>query len=180
MFSVLLRHRFEPKTWAPLDRAYSAMWLPTKPVMPVIRIRMLAALPEKIRAFARFRRLYATPQSAPASKTAYRRPVEICRLGSHAGGREALLHATPSRRPHLRPAPGLGEQVEHGLPQRPMIVGRHEEARHALRHHVQVAGHSRGDDGQPAGHGLEDSQGQPLLARGRRIEIQGGEEARGL
>src|SRR5262249_53574123 len=155
--SVLLRHRFEPKTWAPLDRAYSAMWLPTKPVMPVMRIRMPAALPEKIRAFARFRRLYATPQSAPASKTADGRSVDVRRLGGHAGGREAL-HATPSRRPHLRPAPGIGEQVEHGLPQRPMIVGRHEKARHVLRHHVHVAGHSRGGDGQTAGHGLEDGQ----------------------
>src|SRR5262249_1069212 len=159
------------KTWAPLDRAYSAMWLPTKPVMPVMRIRMPAVLPEKIRAFARFRRLYATPQSAPACKTACGRSVEICRLGGHAGGRETLLTATPSRRPHFRPAPGIGEQVEHGLSQLPMIVGRHEEARRALLHHVHVARHSRGDDGQRAGHGLEDGQGQPLLARGRRIEI---------
>src|SRR5215469_11282619 len=105
------------------------MWLPTKPVMPVMRIRMPAALPEKIRAFARFRRLYATLQSAPASKTACGRPVEVRRLGGHARGREALLHAMPSRCTHLRPAPGLGEEVEHGLPQLPMIVGRHEEAR---------------------------------------------------
>src|SRR5215469_4942667 len=114
------------------------MWLPTKPVIPVIRIRMRAALPEKIRAFAQFRRLYATPQSVPASKTAYRRPVEVRRLGGHPGGREALLHPTSSRRPHIRPASGLGEQVEHGLPQRPMIVRRHEEARHAVLHHVHV------------------------------------------
>src|SRR5206468_7706578 len=39
-FSVLLRHRVEPKTWAPLARAYSAMWLPTNPVIPVISIRI--------------------------------------------------------------------------------------------------------------------------------------------
>ena len=40
MFSVLLRQRVEPKTSAPLAKAYSAMWLPTKPVMPVISTRM--------------------------------------------------------------------------------------------------------------------------------------------
>ena len=40
MFSVLLRHRLEPKTCAPLARAYSAMWLPTNPVMPVISTRI--------------------------------------------------------------------------------------------------------------------------------------------
>src|SRR6266540_165396 len=39
MFSVLLRHRTEPKTFAPCASAYSAMWLPTNPLMPVISTR---------------------------------------------------------------------------------------------------------------------------------------------
>src|SRR5215510_14646191 len=178
MFSVLLRHRFEPKTWAPLDRAYSAMWLPTKPVMPVIRIRMPAELPKKIRAFARLRRLYATLQSAPRSKTARRGPVEVGRLSGHARRREALLHAPPSCLPHRRPSARLGEQIAHGPPQRPMIVGRDEEARHAFFHHVHVARRQRGGHGEPHGHGLEDGQGQPLFAGGRHIEIHGGEHPR--
>src|SRR5262247_1010718 len=180
MFSVLLRHRFEPKTLAPLDRAYSAMWLPTKPVMPVIRIRMPAVLPEKIRAFARLRRLYATPESAPASKTAHRGPVELRRLLRHARGGEALLDATPPRLPHGRPPSGCGEQVSHGPPQRLMIVGRHEKTGHARLDDVHVPGHPRGGHGELAGHGLEDGQGQPLFARGRHVEIHGRQEAGGL
>ncbi len=40
MFSVRLRQRAEPNTSAPCARAYSAMWLPTKPVMPVMSKRM--------------------------------------------------------------------------------------------------------------------------------------------
>src|ERR1051326_2007328 len=39
MFSVLLRHREEPHTSAPCASAYSARWLPTKPVIPVMRTR---------------------------------------------------------------------------------------------------------------------------------------------
>jgi len=46
MFSVRLRHRAEPTTSAPFDSAYSAMWLPTNPVMPVMSSRMLAMLQE--------------------------------------------------------------------------------------------------------------------------------------
>ena len=41
MFAVRLRCRAEPNTRAPCARAYSAMWLPTKPVMPVMSKRIL-------------------------------------------------------------------------------------------------------------------------------------------
>src|SRR5215831_15309938 len=40
MCSILLRHRTDPNTSAPRSRAYSARWLPTKPVIPVIRTRI--------------------------------------------------------------------------------------------------------------------------------------------
>lgn len=39
MFSVRLRHRTDPQTDAPRAIAYSAMWLPTKPVIPVMSKR---------------------------------------------------------------------------------------------------------------------------------------------
>ena len=44
MFSVRLRHRADPLTAAPWASAYSAMWLPTKPVIPVISNRMAVIL----------------------------------------------------------------------------------------------------------------------------------------
>lgn len=46
MFSVRLRHRVDPMTSAPRASAYSAMWLPTNPVMPVMSNRMAFILHE--------------------------------------------------------------------------------------------------------------------------------------
>src|SRR6266404_1954628 len=40
IFSVRLRHRLDPNTSAPCASAYSAMWLPTKPVIPVMSRRI--------------------------------------------------------------------------------------------------------------------------------------------
>src|SRR5262245_12889386 len=42
--SIRLRHRIAPNTSAPRSRAYSARWLPTNPVMPVIKILISAIL----------------------------------------------------------------------------------------------------------------------------------------
>src|SRR3972149_2121228 len=42
MYSRRLRQRTDPTTSAPAFSAYSARWLPTNPVIPVIRTRMSA------------------------------------------------------------------------------------------------------------------------------------------
>jgi len=46
MFSVRLRHRADPMTSAPRPIAYSAMWLRTNPVIPVMSNRMAGMLHE--------------------------------------------------------------------------------------------------------------------------------------
>src|SRR5262245_65425830 len=49
MRSVLLRQRTDPNTSAPRSRAYSARWLPTKPVIPVIKMRISAIVLHTLR-----------------------------------------------------------------------------------------------------------------------------------
>src|SRR6266542_730241 len=168
-FSVLLRHLVEPKTWAPLARAYSAMWLPTNPVMPVIRTRIQDAPGEdsRIRIVAEIIRYGSTA----ASKTARHRAVEAGRLRRHARCREAMLHAAPPRLPHGRATSGLHHQVTHGPAEVPMVSGRDEEPGHPLLDHVHV---SR----KP--HAVLDAEGGGERAKARALgTIAHDEQARG-
>src|SRR5262249_4500275 len=49
MCSILLRQRTEQKTSATRARANSARWLPTKPVIPVIKIRIFVIVLHLVR-----------------------------------------------------------------------------------------------------------------------------------
>ena len=167
MFSVLLRQRMEPKTWAPCARAYSAMWLPTNPVMPVIKslhfprfIRLRAGGPRgrKTRRLAvevrDLVRAYGRAEKSPLHPLAPRpRP---CALGAPDRGGGA-------RRP--RPAPGASS----GGTSRPVTSGSTAST---------WPGTAGGQHRQPARHGLEHRERQALAARRGDVEVDERQHAR--
>src|SRR5499426_4129422 len=100
MRSVLLRQRTDPNTSAPRSRAYSARWLPTKPVIPVIKIRIPAIVLHPLR------RTFYTPWPA-------KRAPPGDREGERRDGPQREDDAPPGVgvAPHGSPPhPGLGEE----------------------------------------------------------------------
>src|SRR5258705_1522190 len=71
MCSILLRHRPEPNPSMPRASANSARWLPTKPVIPVIKIRIVAIVLHPARRAAHTR--CPTKGSPPGARQGQRR-----------------------------------------------------------------------------------------------------------
>src|SRR5262249_18393920 len=100
MSSVLLRQRTDPNTSAPRSRAYSARWLPPKPVIPGIKIRIPAIVLPPLR------RTFHAPWPA-------KRAPPGDRHGERRDGPQREDDAPPGIgvAPHGPPAdPGLGEE----------------------------------------------------------------------
>src|SRR5207244_10658371 len=71
MCSILLRQRIDPNTSAPRSSAYSARWLPTKPVIPVIKIRISIIVLHPMR--ATFHTRWPTHRPPPGDRQGERR-----------------------------------------------------------------------------------------------------------
>src|SRR5262245_49538489 len=118
MCSILLRQRTEPNTSAPRSSAYSARWLPTKPVIPVIKIRIVAIVLHPMRRAAHTR---GTTDGAPARAGHRERQEGTEREERAPPGIGAASHRPPAH-------PRLGAQ--------PVVVayGRHTARRQAPDH----------------------------------------------
>src|SRR5438128_2279949 len=98
--SVLLRYRPGPLTSTPRSSAYSSRWLPTKPVMPVSKMRIVVIL------------LHPARRACPARDPAERLPPGSGQ-GEHHEGPQSKERAPPGigAAPHRAPAhPRLGAE----------------------------------------------------------------------